>query len=136
LKGQITMSNTPGQNAVNWFEIPVTNLDKATALYSAMLDIELKREVFMGVPHAIFATADRSGVAGALISDPKRAPKRGTGTTVYLNAIDGVERCVSRAREAGAKVILPATSIGEMGTIALIEDLDGNVVGLHAEPRS
>ena len=34
---------------------------------------------------------------------------------------------------AGAKVLLPATSLGEQGTIALIEDLDGNTVGLHAE---
>lgn len=40
---------------------------------------------------------------------------------------------LARALEAGAKVVVPETSIGEHGTIAQIEDLDGNVVGLHAE---
>ena len=42
---------------------------------------------------------------------------------------------VSRARStAGAKIVQPRTEIGPHGTIALIEDLDGNVIGLHANP--
>lgn len=134
---------------INWFEIPVTNLDRAAALYAATLGYELKREVFFGVPHAIFNIAgnhvdsaadgtggsgERDAVTGALISDPKRAPRRGTGTVVYLHAQDGVPACLARGVEAGAKVVQPTTDIGPFGTIALIEDFDGNVVGLHA-PR-
>lgn len=123
---------------INWFEIPVTNLDKAATLYATTLGIELKREVIFGVPHAILMSegdggADR-GVTGTLISDPKRAPKRGVGTVVFLHAKDGVPACLARAVEAGAKVVQPATEIGPFGTAAQIEDLDGNIVGLHA-PR-
>lgn len=120
---------------INWFEIPVTNLDKAAALYAATLGIELKREVFFGVPHAIFAAdgeAAARGVTGTLISDATRAPKRGVGTVVYLHAKDGVPACLARAVEAGAKVIQPTTEIGAFGTVAQIEDFDGNIVGLHA----
>jgi uncharacterized protein len=73
-------------------------------------------------------------VSGALVSDPKRPPRPGSGTVVYLHARDGVARTLSRAIEAGAKVIQPRTPIDPHGTIALIEDLDGNVVGLHEEP--
>lgn len=120
-------------NRITWFEIPVTNLDKAAALYAATLGFEIKREVFFGVPHAVF-DADAEGVTGALISDPARAPRRGTGTVVYLHAKDGVPACLARAVEAGAKVVQLTTDIGPFGTIAQIEDFDGNVVGLHA-PR-
>jgi predicted enzyme related to lactoylglutathione lyase len=118
-------------HCINWFEIPVTDLDKAAALYATALGIELKREVFFGVPHAIL-TGDPAGVTGTLISDPQRAPRQGTGTVVYLHAKDGVAACLARATSAGAKVVQPTTPIGPFGTIALIEDLDGNVVGLHA----
>jgi len=120
-------------HAINWFEIPVTNLDKAAALYAATLGCELKREVFFGVPHAIIQ-ADDEAVTGTLISDPTRQPQRGVGTLVFLNAKDGVPVCLARAVAAGAKVVQPVTDIGPFGTSAKIEDFDGNVIGLHA-PR-
>lgn len=121
------MSNP--RNRINWFEIPVTNLDKAAALYGATLGVEMKREVLFGVPHAII-TAEDDGVTGTLISDPKRAPGKGAGTVVYLHVKD-VAAALARAVEAGASVAQPTTDIGPFGTMALIADLDGNVVGLH-----
>jgi len=41
-------------NALNWFEIPVTDIDRATRFYQGMLSLDLKREYFGGKPHAIF----------------------------------------------------------------------------------
>lgn len=125
----------PIVHIVNWFEIPVADLAKASAFYGAMLDCKLNLTDFGGVPHAIFATTDPRAVGGALICDPRRRAMHG-GTTLYLHATDGVARCLSRAVEAGAKVIQPVTPIDPHGTIALIEDLDGNVVGLHEPPKS
>ena len=116
---------------INWFEIPVHDLDAASKLYSAMLGYELKREVLWDIPHAILA-AQGEGVTGTLISDPRRLPKSRGGTTVYLHAPDGVAACLARAVEAGAKVVQPTTDIAPFGTMALIEDFDGNLVGLHA----
>jgi uncharacterized protein len=131
--------NNQHPHRINWFEIPVTNLDKAATLYATTLGIELKREVFFGVPHAILVaggSADGTdrGVTGTLISDPKRAPKHGVGTVVFLHAPDGVPACLARAVEAGAQVVQPTTEIGPFGTVAQIQDFDGNIVGLHA-PR-
>ena len=126
----------PSVTVVNWFEIPVSDIAKAKALYEAMLDMKLPVSDFGGVPHAVMSNADHSCTSGALISDPKRPPKRGSGTVIYLNATDGVTRCVSRAVEAGAKVIQPRTEIGPHGAIALIEDFDGNMIGLHEHPKA
>ena len=123
-------------NCINWFEIPVTNLDKSAALSASALGIELKREVICGVPHAILVGQGTAagGVTGTLISDPERAPQRGVGTVVFLHARDGVPACLARAVEAGANVVQLATDIGPFGTAAQFEDFDGNVIGLHA-PR-
>ena len=129
-----TTTNTPSTTVVNWFEIPVSDIAKASALYAAMLDTQLQQSVFGGIPHAVLTNQDMSCVSGALVSDPKRPPQRGNGTVIYLHATDGVARCVARAVEAGAKVVQPLTIINPHGTIALIEDLDGNVIGLHEHP--
>ncbi len=130
-----TPSSAP-KSIVNWFEIPVSDIHKATALYEAMLDTKLALSDFAGVPHAVMSTTDATCTSGSLFSDPKRPPRRGSGTVLYLNATDGVARCLSRAVEAGAKVIQPRTEIGPHGAIALIEDLDGNVIGLHEHPKA
>jgi predicted enzyme related to lactoylglutathione lyase len=115
------------KSILNWFEIPVSNIPKALALYSAMLDAKLEATDYGPKQMVIL------GSNGCLINTAKGKVPVG-GTVVYLNAHDGVKACLARALEAGAKVVLPETAIGAHGTIGQIEDLDGNIVGLHAEP--
>ena len=91
-----------------------------------MLDTKLVATPFNGQQMVVL------GSNGCLIDGAKSKATPG-GTLVYLHARDGVRACLARAVEAGAKVVLPETSIGKDGTIAKIEDLDGNIVGLHAE---
>jgi predicted enzyme related to lactoylglutathione lyase len=130
-KGQTTM-----KNAINWFEIITRDMDKAVRFYEATLAEPIKREVFGGVPHGVFgADTGKGGVHGALVIDPKRAPGAG-GTLIYFNCEDGVPAVVERATRAGATVLVPTMSIGEHGWIAVISDLDGNHVGLHAAPTA
>lgn len=117
-------------NAITWFEIPTTDLSRAATFYETILGVTLKRQTFMDVPHAIFS-AD-AGVGGALIHDTKRKPVA-DGTVPYLRA-PKLETALDAVASAGGKVVLGATDIGEPGTIALIRDTEGNLVGLH-RPR-
>jgi hypothetical protein len=56
-----------------------------------------------------------------------------TGTTVYLDGGNDLSVPFSRVENAGGKVILPKTAIGEnRGFIALFIDTEGNKVGLHS----
>ena len=121
------------KNAINWFEIPVTDIDKAASLYGRILGRPLRLEDAGGHPSAVFSYDGKEAVSGSLIADPARP--RGGGTVIYLDAPDGVDACLARATAGGAKAVLPVTSIGPNGWIALFADLDGNVVGLHSEQR-
>jgi predicted enzyme related to lactoylglutathione lyase len=118
------------KNAITWFEILTTDLERAAKFYEAVLGVSLKRENFMGTPHAIFTV---EGVGGALIHDPKRPPVAG-GTTVYLLAPD-LEGALGKVEKAGGKVLLGKTAIGDPGSIAIVQDTEGNFVGLHAPKR-
>src|SRR5207302_11500742 len=86
--GKVQFERTfPMKNTINWFEIPVSDITKAAALYSAMLDQKLQIADFGGEPHAVFPHGDNI-VSGALVGDRKRSS--GKGVTIYLNASDGL----------------------------------------------
>lgn len=119
------------KDAINWFELPVVDLARAQKFYETMLGAKLKSEVFNGTPHAMFPTD--SGVGGALIKDARRSPKA-DGALIYLNANGKLDACLGRVEAAGGKVLLPKTSIGDPGHIALVLDTEGNQVGLHSNP--
>jgi len=118
-------------NALNWFELPVTDLDRATRFYETLLGVPMRREVFQGTPMAIFPYADK-GVGGALLKMDHRKPSA-EGSVVYLDASDKLDACLARAEKAGGAVVLARTEIGEPGFIALVRDSEGNVVGLHSQ---
>lgn len=120
-------------NAINWFEIPATDFERAVGFYRTLLGQDIRKGEFMGVPHGFFP-ADEDGVAGAIVAPPDAAPST-AGPLVYLNAGQSLGAIVARVEPAGGRLVLPETSIGEQGAIAIFVDTEGNRIGLHA-PRA
>jgi predicted enzyme related to lactoylglutathione lyase len=122
------------KNALNWFEIPVTDMKRAVTFYEATLNVKLREELFAGTPNAMFPYEQKAGVGGALVLDTKRKPSR-DGAVIYLPAADGVDKAAARAKKAGGTVLVEKLDIGDPGFIAIVIDTEGNQVGLHA-PRT
>lgn len=120
------------KNALNWFEIPVTDFDRAVTFYNTVLGIDMRRQEFNGVMNGVlpYDSGDHRGVGGSLIHDPRVKPAR-DGITVYLNVDGKMDAVLARVANAGGQIALPKTDIG-MGHIALIIDSEGNRVGLHS----
>ncbi len=120
-------------NTINWFEIPTTDLDRASRFYEVVLATSLKREHFANTDmHMAIFPGDEASVRGALIADKRRKPVA-DGALVYLHSSD-LDASLARIERAGGSVVMPKTDIGDPGFIALVRDTEGNVVGLHA-PR-
>lgn len=125
------------RNALAWFEIPTRDLERARRFYEQMLGAPLQEER-MG-PHriAVFPYAPGQGVGGSLIAADGpganvAAPAR-DGTIVYLPSNGALPDTLDRAVAAGAQVELPVTVLpGDIGSIAIILDPEGNRVGIHA----
>ncbi len=119
-------------NAITWFEIPVSQLDRAQAFYEAVLGRPMKRET-MGTEHmALFAT-EEAGVQGCLNIGAEPVAPSSNGTRVYLDASPSLDAVLARVPGAGGRVVTPKTALPEgMGYFAHLADTEGNVVGLHA----
>jgi predicted enzyme related to lactoylglutathione lyase len=121
------------KNAVTWFEIPSTQLDKAQAFYEAVLECKMRREPMGPSEGAVFPYEREEGVGGALLAGPTAPAPASGGTLVYLDASPSLDAALARAVKAGGKVALPRQALPPgLGFFAHITDLDGNRVGLHA----
>ena len=121
-------------NAISWFEIPTTQLDRAQAFYEAVLQRPMRREAMGPSQGAVFAyDMAAGGVGGALMMGPTAPTLATGGTLVYLDASPSLDAALERTLAAGGQVALPRQALPPgMGFFAHITDLDGNRVGLHA----
>lgn len=123
------------KNAVAWFEIPTTQLDRAQAFYEAVLGQPMRRESMgPGSELAVFAydPAD-DGAGGALMAGANAPVPSPHGTLVYMDASPSLDAALERAVAQGGRIALPRQALPPgMGFFAHIHDLDGNRVGLHA----
>lgn len=127
------------RNPVGWFEIYVSDMERAKAFYEKTLDIKIEelpmpdpnlQMLVFPMPTTEDCGGERPGACGALVKMEGMSPGSG-GTLVYFSCIDCAED-EARAAEAGGQVIKPKFSIGEYGFISLVVDPEGNMIGLHS----
>jgi predicted enzyme related to lactoylglutathione lyase len=125
------MAKSTTRNAINWFEIPVRDLDRAQRFYEALLERPLRREQMGEATLAVF-TYDEAGVGGCLFAGGDLAPAA-QGTIVYLDAAPSLDAALARVERAGGRIATPKVQLpGDMGAFAHVVDTEGNRVGLHA----
>ena len=118
--------------AINWFEIPVANLERAQAFYERVLGRTLKREDMGDSAMAIFPY-EEPGAGGCLVAGGPRAAAAGSGVRIYLDCMPSIDAALSRVAAAGGQIVTPKTALpGDMGSFAVLRDTEGNEVGLHA----
>ena len=132
------MTQTPAApiRAINWFEIPCTDLARAQAFYEAILQRPLlRRDDLDGDPIAVFSYT-QPATGGCLICGPTRRPAPDAGLRVYLDCAPGLDAAVARIAAAGGQVIDACIELPQgIGFIAHLRDTEGNTVGLHAPLR-
>ena len=125
------MSKATKKDAVNWFELYVTDFDRAKRFYETALQTSLQESMMENCRMGIFPCDHTKGVGGAITKMDGFRPGEG-GTLVYLNVEGDLDGVLKRVPSAGGLVIKPRTAIGEHGFIAIVRDKEGNCVGLHS----
>ena len=120
-------------NALNWFEIPVADMNRAKKFYETIFNIEMPEQEMMGMKMAFFPSEDMNGkVSGGLVEGPMHKPSS-DGAKVYLNGNPDLSVALSKVETAGGKVVMPKTKISdEIGYMAFFVDSEGNSGALHS----
>ncbi len=124
-------------NAISWFEIGTTDLNRATKFYEAIFGITLIPMDLENIKMRMFPLNDMmTQVGGALVdSGGFHKPSSTDGPLIYLNGNPDVQNVLDKVEAAGGKIFLAKTEISpEYGFMAVIIDTEGNRIGLHSVP--
>ncbi len=116
-------------NRVVWIDVPVADLERASAFYRAVLAIEVVPQEFGDVQFAVLSHDQGNG--GCLVIKPHEVAKDG-GILVYFDVEGRIEDAVEAVKANGGEVIQDTHPIGPHGFRALVLDSEGNRLALHS----
>jgi uncharacterized protein len=126
------------QNAISWFEIPTTDINRAQQFYETIFGITMIPMDMPNIKMRMFPLDDMmTQVGGALVDSGGFHKTSATdGPLIYLNANPDVQHVLDKVVEAGGSIMVPKTEISpEYGFMAVFIDTEGNRVALHAVPQ-
>lgn len=119
------------KNIVSWFEIYVTDMQRAKTFYEAVFNTQLEKLETEGMEYQMFPYQEGGEGSGGALVKMAGVPVGAGGTMVYLSCEDcAVEE--SRIVPNGGEILKEKFAIGENGFISIAKDSEGNVIGLHS----
>ena len=121
-------------NPVNWFEIAVTDMDRAVQFYEYVFEVKLHVNQMGPLQMAMFPMNPESpGATGALVYHPDfYKPSNEKGSLLYFTCSD-VAITLDRIREKNGEILVEKKLIAEgAGYMGLFIDSEGNRMALHS----
>jgi uncharacterized protein len=121
-------------NSLNWFEIPVTDMERAKHFYQVAFGIHMDTMNMGGIQMAFFPMEMGNGKAGGALAMGEPYKPSTDGALIYLNANPDMADVLQRIESEGGQILRTKTLIRpEIGYMALFIDSEGNRVALHSQ---
>ncbi|MEA1881318.1 MAG: VOC family protein [Candidatus Marinimicrobia bacterium] len=121
------MNDTTHRNWTHWFEIPVSDFERAKSFYETIYDMKI--DVFDAGPVKM-GIFPHSGAGGAICFGEHYTPGS-AGVVIYLDANPNLDDVLNKIEAAGGKVLQTKKQISEEhGFMALYLDSEGNRIAL------
>lgn len=120
---------------VGWFEIPVTNMQRATTFYENVFNVKLQSSKFDNIDMAWFPwNHNQPGAPGSLVMNENYYKPDPNGVLIYFSSrANDLNVELSRVVQAGGQIAIGKTLISEeIGYMAIFMDTEGNRIALHS----
>lgn len=120
------------KSAINWFEIPAADFDRAVRFYSQIYAYDMPTRDMGHLRMGFFQHQQGAGIGGAVVCGDGYTPSK-DGSKLFLNGGADLLTVLDRVTDAGGRVIMGKTEISpEIGYFAVIDDTEGNRIYLHS----
>lgn len=122
---------------IGYFEIPADDVKRAKKFYTSLLGWEINPTSMPGVAPASMEYQD------VKTGEPKEGTMSGGGMykrqmpgspIVIYAMVDGLDAVLAKLEDLGGKIWVPKMMVKGVGLVAVIQDTEGNGIGIW-EPR-
>lgn len=120
------------QGQVVWFEIPVTDLERAILFYTKILSIKIEKKNFLDKEHGVF-NCDRETTKGVLVIKENYNP--GSGIILFFYVVN-LSESLAKVEKYGGKVLVEKTLIKQKTSgsyLAISSNLIDGKIGYFSE---
>ena len=124
-------------NMVAWFEVPVTDMDRAIRFYETVFKVTITKQVLDEIVMGWFPFAESgNGAPGSLVYNKEFYTPSKEGSLLYFSSQAGdLSIELSRVAAAGGEVVQEKIKISnEIGFMGVFIDSEGNRVALYERP--
>ena len=122
-------------NMCGWFEIPVSDFDRARKFYEKVFDIQIHVQELGKTRMGWFPFAEdpqARGAGGSVVYNPYFYKPSSKGVLIYFSS-KNIDQELDRVEESGGVVLRKKTLISqEIGHMGLFKDSEGNRIALHS----
>ena len=123
------------KNVVGWFEIPVSDIDRAIKFYEDVFGYKLEKREMGPLNMALFPggpNSEKSGAAGSLMQYDRFYKPSKEGALLYFNSPSGdLQNELDKVEKNGGEIVIQKTQITEeIGYMGVFVDSEGNHIAL------
>lgn len=132
LGGHRGLQNFGETGAICWADLNTSNPEKAAEFYSNWLgwNYEMGKDGYRHISNG----AGKDDMLGGIPSERPLPPGVPPHWIAYFKVAD-CKASAAKADELGGKLLMPATEMPDVGTIAVVADPQGAVFSLYQEPK-
>ena len=122
---------------VTWYEIPVTDMNRAVEFYSNLFGMQIDVSDFGELKMALMPYYENQiGISGALVENKEfYHSDNQKGPLLYFET-DNVKQTLDKATALGGTTVIEEKLISpEHGYMGVFLDTEGNRIALHAKPE-
>lgn len=124
-------TTSPVKNPIIWFEIYVSNMDRAKKFYETVFELTMAQIPFAeGQMWGFPSNPEKWGCSGTLVQMAGFTPGNNSTIIYFSSSNCSIEE--KRVLAAGGKIQKSKMSIGQFGFISLAYDTEGNIFGIHS----
>jgi predicted enzyme related to lactoylglutathione lyase len=119
---------------IAYFEIPADNVDRAKKFYHGLLGWKIEPTKAMGDPAKMKAMQYQDVITGdakeGTLSMGGMYKRQMTEQIVNYVMVDDLDKVIGKLEKLGGKIIVPKMEIKGVGWTVIIQDTEGNALGL------
>lgn len=121
------------KNALNWFEIPTADFERAKKFYELVFNYTMPVMVNEENFKLGMLPSEEKGSGGGIIWHAAYKPSSTDGVLIYLNGNPDLQDILNRIPTAGGSVLIEKRQVSpQFGFMAMFIDTEGNRIALHS----